>query len=135
MILYDSALARAVLSDKRENLMLFGINFTKKKYLEPTKEMEMIISQKQYTECMLLGFLPSIVLSALISWWFLLLIPATYYILYAVEWLLLQFTSSKGRQSGRYRSAFSIEAKSNRHDLVYMRKRKAFAWMKLYAKR
>lgn len=134
MILYDSMLAKAVLNDKRENLMLFGINFTKKKYLEPVKEMEMVISQKQYTECMLLAFLPSVALALLVSWWFLLLIPTTYYILYAIEWVILHCIPRK-KHSNRYLSAFSIEAKSNRHDLVYLRKRKAFAWMKHYAKR
>lgn len=134
MILYDSRLAKAVLNDKRENLMLFGINFTKKRYLEPVKEMEMTICQKQYTECMVIAILPSLVLSLLVSWWFLLLIPTAYYIIYAIEWMLLH-GAPRNAFPGRYMSAFNIEAKSNRHDLVYMRKRKAFAWMKRYAKR
>lgn len=30
MILYDSLLAKAILNKKKENVMIFGINFTKR---------------------------------------------------------------------------------------------------------
>lgn len=125
MILYNSLLAKIVLSKEQENFMLFGINFTQRKYVEPCEEMEMLIYQKQYSECTALGLLPALILSLLISWWFMLLIPATYYIIYSIEWIILRCSKSSRRQS-----AFDIEAKKYRHDLLYLRKRKRFAWTK-----
>ncbi|MFV0589044.1 hypothetical protein [Bacteroides reticulotermitis] len=138
MILYDSLLAKAILNKKKENVMIFGINFTKKKYLEPCKEMEMMIYRKIYFECILLALVPALIPSVLISWWFMLLVPMMYYILYSIEWVILLF-SSKAKTSrrdhlGNYLSAFDLEAKVNNYDLLYLRKRKSWAWTKLYGK-
>lgn len=127
MILYNSLLAKIVLSKEQENFMLFGINFTQRKYVEPFEEMEMLIHQKQYNECTALGLLPALILSLLISWWFILLIPSTYYILYSIEWIILRCSKGSRRQS-----AFYIEARKHRHDLLYLRKRKHFAWTKYF---
>lgn len=130
MILYNSLLAKIVLSKEQNNFMLFGINFTQRRYLDPCEEMEMLIQQKQYNECMALGILPAFILSLLISWWFVLLIPATYYLLYSIEWIILHCSKSLKRQS-----TFILEARRNRFDLLYLRKRKHYAWMKFFGKR
>lgn len=138
MILYDSLLAKAILNKNKENVMLFGISFTKKKFLEPYKEMEMSIYTRLYFESTLLALPPALLLSVLLSWWFMLLVPLMYYILYVIEWFLLLFSrkakTNRRDYHGNYLSAFDLEAKGNNYDLLYLRKRKSWAWMKIYGK-
>lgn len=136
MILYNSILAKTILNKKKENVMLFGLHFTKRKFPEPCKDMEMMIYRKQYIECTLLSLIPTLILSLLVSWWFMLLTIIMYRALYYFEWILLLCFHKTIRKDheGSFLSAFDIEAKENSYDLLYLRKRKRRAWMKHYGK-
>ena len=77
MILYNSFIAKIILNRKRNKrehyFMIFGCCFTRYKYLEIWEDMELRIHERQYFECFLLALIPSLVLSLLFSWWFMLL--------------------------------------------------------------
>lgn len=68
---------------------LFGILFAKPnaKLDELTIAHESIHS-KQYREVTLALAIPVLLLSYSVSWWFILLIPFTFYLWYVVEWLI-----------------------------------------------
>ena len=89
MILYNSLLAKIILNRKRNKrehyFMVFGCCFTRYKYLEIWEDMELRIHERQYFECFLLALMPSLVLSLLFSWWFMLLALFSYHLLYWAE--------------------------------------------------
>lgn len=68
---------------------LFGILFAKPnaKLDELTINHESIHS-KQYREVALSLAIPVLLLSFSVSWWFILLVPFTFYLWYVVEWLI-----------------------------------------------
>ena len=127
MILYNSLLAKIILNRKRNKrehyFMVFGCCFTRYKYLEIWEDMELRIHERQYFECFLLALMPSLVLSLLFSWWFMLLALFSYHLLYWAE-----------RWFGHH-SSFDWEALEYCGDTLYLRKRKFCAWMKWYGKR
>ena len=89
MIFYNNSLARLLLKKKsRESFMLFGLNFSKRRFPDPCKDMKMRIKEKQYQECFLLGLIPALFLGVSFSPWFILLPIFTYRILYVLEWLI-----------------------------------------------
>lgn len=120
MIVYNSRLAKCFPGRRRHYFMLFGICFTRFRYLEAWEEMELRIHERQFTECVLLAFLPAMVLSLLFSWWCMLLLPLNYHLLYCTE------------KKWGHHSAFDWEALEYCGDALYMRKRENFAWMKYY---
>lgn len=122
MIIYNSLLAKLFLRKGKDAFMLGGIVFAKKRMLEFTEEMEMRIRQKHFFECVGMIFVIACLLAFFISWWFLLLIPLNYYLIYWLEKLL--FGSS----------TFDREAKENCYDALYLRKRSSYAWLKYYGR-
>lgn len=95
MILYNSLLAKIILNRKRNKrehyFMVFGCCFTRYKYLEIWEDMELRIHERQYFECFLLALMPSLVLSLLFSWWFMLLALFSYHLLYWAEMVRTSF--------------------------------------------
>lgn len=89
MILYNSLLAKIIRGRKRNTrkhyFMIFGCCFTRYKYLEIWEEMELRIHERQYFECFLLALMPSLVLSLLFSWWWMLVAFMNYHLLYWLE--------------------------------------------------
>lgn len=142
MIVYNSLLAKVILGKEEGKIRFGGFCFTKNRFWNIDEYMEVAIYERQYWECVMLVLLPVLVLSLWLSWWFFLLIPLSYNILYGVEWLILHYVvkldkkvGGELRRFGSYYSAFDLEIRGNRHDLFYLRKRKGFAWMKGYAKK
>ena len=124
MIIYNSRLAKLfVKAENKHYFMLFGICFTYHKHCEYWEEMEMLIHKRQYMDCMLLAALPAFVLACLFSWWFLLLIPSAYHILYWLELFLIKVSS------------FDKEAKKFSNDRMYFRRRKFAPWTRFYARK
>lgn len=123
MILYNSKLANLFLSKKKHYFMFFGCCFTRYKYLEGWEDMELRIHERQYRECFLLAFLPTLVLSIWLSWWWILLAFGMYHLLYWLERIIWRH------------SVFNWEALKYCGDSLYLRKRKSFFWLKYYGKR
>lgn len=60
MIFYNNLLAKCFLGKKKHYFMIGGLFFTRYKYLEVWEEMELRIHARQFWECFLLTFNPSI---------------------------------------------------------------------------
>lgn len=103
--------------------MLFGCCFTRFRYLEVWEYMEVRVHVRQYTECFLLTLLPVLGLSLYFSWWWIVLAMSTYHLLYWLEKIF------------RGHSSFDWEALEHCGDTLYLRKRKSFAWLKIYYKK
>ena len=121
--------------------MLFGFILTKLNELSEAVLRHEKTHQKQYVECMEIAAVPAILLSVYASLWWLLLIPAFYYLLYLGEWLISfvyhLFTDDKiggGKVNGNaYRvGAMEMEAKLNQDNPNYLKERKWGAWIKYY---
>lgn len=123
MILYNSLFAKVFRSKKKHYFMIFGCCFTRYKYLEVWEDMELRIHERQYLECFLLALVPAIILSLLLSWWFMLLALFNYHLLY---W---------GERWFGHHSTFDWEALEHCGDTLYLRKRKSCAWKKWYGKK
>lgn len=136
MIFYNSSLAKCFLNKDKESLMVLGMNFTKKRYPSPEQEMKMLIKKKQHQECLIITTPIALVLSLLGSWWFMLLPLIAYHLFYGIEWVIRSRQKSSGSTTDfiPHKGCTVFDCEVNRHciDLVYLRKRKSFAWVKFY---
>ena len=109
---------------------LFGILFAKPnaKLDELTIAHESIHS-KQFKEVTLSLAIPILLLSFSVSWWWILLIPFTFYILYVIEWFV-KFIIYKDSHKAYRNISFERESYANEKDLGYLDNRKRFAWIK-----
>lgn len=127
---YNNRLAELLLASGYTTIMLFGFIFTKQNTLPSSTLRHENIHRRQYLECTMLSLPIALFLCWLVSWWFLLLIPGFYYILYVGEWLARLF-----RPGNAYRYiSFEREAYWNQNDPGYLSERKWFDWMKYYNK-
>lgn len=140
-IYYNNLLAKLILFGNYHTIMLFGFILTKLNELSEAVLRHEKTHQKQYVECMEIAAVPAILLSVYASLWWLLLIPAFYYLLYLGEWLISfvyhLFTDDKiggGKVNGNaYRAgAMEMEAKLNQDNSNYLKERKWGAWIKYY---
>lgn len=127
---YNNRLAKLLLFSGYTTIMLFGFILTKLNTLPPSTLRHENIHRRQYLECTVVSLPLAMFLYWLVSWWFLLLVPVFYYILYISEWLVRLF-----RPGNAYRYiSFEREAYWNQNDPGYLGERKWFAWMKYYNK-
>lgn len=86
MIFYNSLLAKWFLGKGKKHYFMLGwFFFTRYKYLEVWEDMELRIHARQYWECFSLTLIPALILSLLLSWWWMVLPFVTYHILYWFE--------------------------------------------------
>ena len=117
MIFYNSLLAKWFLGKGKKHYFMLGwFFFTRYKYLEVWEDMELRIHARQYWECFSLTLIPALILSLLLSWWWMVLPFVTYHILYWFEKIIC------------HHSIFNWEAMKHCGDTLYLRKRKAYAW-------
>lgn len=142
-VFYENWLAKAILFKNYGTMMFFGFIITKHASLPIEAQREERIHQLQFKECMEIATIPAVFLSLYVSWWWLLLIPLFYYILYGVEWFISfvyhLFTDERiggGKvNANTYRaSAFEMEAKFNQDNPNYLKERKWGAWFRYYGK-
>lgn len=127
---YNNRLAKLLLFSGYTTIMLFCFILTKLNTLPPSTLRHENIHRRQYVECAALSLPLVLLLCWLVSWWFLLLLPMFYYVLYVGEWLVRLF-----RPGNAYRNiSFEKEAYQNQHNPGYLSERKWFAWMKYYNK-
>ncbi|MDR0893351.1 MAG: hypothetical protein LBN24_12205 [Mediterranea sp.] len=123
MVFYNNCLARLFLRHETCFFMVCGLVFVRSRYLEVWDEMEIRIHTRQFWECFLLALLPSLFLSLCVGWMCMLLPFFSYHIFYWTE------------RAFRSQSSFDWEAKGHHGDAIYMRKRKAFVWMRWYGRK
>lgn len=142
-VFYENWLAKAILFKNYGTMMFFGFIITKHASLPIETQREERIHQLQFKECMEIATIPAVFLSLYVSWWWMLLIPTLYYIMYGVEWFISfiyhlfkdkQIGDGKVNANAYYASAFEMEAKENRNSQIYLRFRKWGAWFKYYGK-
>lgn len=125
---YNSRLAKLILFSGYSTIMLFGFILTKLNTLPTTTLRHENIHRRQYVECMVLSLPVALPLCWLVSWWFLLLIPMFYYILYIGEWMARLFMSGNA-----YRNiSFEREAYQNQNNPGYLSERRRWAWIRCY---
>lgn len=121
---YNNSLAKLLLFSGYSTIMLFGFILTKLNELKPSTIRHENIHRRQYLECTVIALPIAGLLCWLVSWWFLLLIPVFYYLLYIGEWLIRLFMPGNA-----YRNiSFEREAYANQNYLNYLDERKWFAW-------
>lgn len=124
---YNNPIAKLILFSGYSTIMLFGFILTKLDYLKPSTVRHENIHQRQYVECMILALPVALMLGWLVSWWFLLVIPVFYYLLYVGEWLVRLFMPGDA-----YRNiSFEREAYQNQNNPGYLSERKWMAWIRL----
>lgn len=143
IIYYNNLLAKLLLFGNYSTIMLFGFILTQKVYLSIDTETHEQIHQRQYVECMILSLPVVLPLCLSVSWWFLLLIPAFYYLLYLSEWTVsflyhLVADWRKGIAEINHKAYISVsferEAKMNQGCRCYLKERKWYAWFRHYGK-
>lgn len=142
-VFYENWLAKAILFKNYGTMMFFGFIITKHASLPIEAQREERIHQLQFKECMEIATIPAVFLSLYVSWWWMLLIPLFYYILYLAEWFVSfvyhLFTdniigSGKVNANAYRASAFEMEAKLNQDNPNYLKERKWGAWFRYYGK-
>lgn len=142
-IYYNNPLAKLILFGNYHTIMLFGFILTKLNKLSEAVFRHEKTHQKQYVECMEIAAVPAILLSAYVSLWWLLLIPAFYYLLYLGEWAVLfikymhthyECSVSEVNYLAYSSISFEKEAKLNQDNPNYLKERKWGAWMHYYGK-
>lgn len=142
-IIYNSTFAKLILFSGYNTIMLFGFILTKLNELIPSVIHHEQIHQRQYVECMILSLPIALSLCLSVSWWFVLLIPTFYYLLYLSEWLIsfiyhLFTDNSVGGGKVNYNAytagAMEMEAKLNQDNPDYLNERTPLAWVKYYGK-
>lgn len=113
-----------------ETINLFGILFTRGDVDEIEYNHEDIHTQ-QLIECFIAGaivvFAICVTFGLSLGW--MLLSPATFYILYCLEYVAIRLFHKK--QSDTYHDvSFEEEAYNNEKDLDYTKNRAPFAWIK-----
>ena len=114
---------------------LFGIIFTKKELNEKSKNHERIHTY-QLIEMTIVGLylMGALVIQFNLSYWWLLLGLAIYYIWNGIEYLIIRKFHQK--QNDAYHDiAFEEEAYNNDDDLNYIQKRIPFNWVKYLKKK
>ena len=142
-IYYNSKLAKLLLFSGYSTIMLFGFILTKRPWLTLDSETHEQIHQRQFLECMTLSLPVTLYPCLFVSWWFLPIVPASYYILYLLEWLVsfvyhLVADWKKGIPEINHRAyksiSFEREAKMNQGCKCYLNERKPFAWVGYYGR-
>ena len=113
-----------------ETINLFGILFTRGDVDEIEYNHEDIHTQ-QLIECFIAGVAVIFTICAIfgLSLSLMLITPATFYILYCLEYVAIRLFHKK--QSDAYHDvSFEEEAHNNEKDLDYTRTRAPFAWIK-----
>ena len=114
---------------------LFGIIFTKEELTEKDKNHEKIHTY-QMIELMLVGLylMGMLIIQFNLSYWWILLGLATYYLWYGVEYVIIR--NAHKRQNDAYHDiSFEEEAYANEDNLNYFRKRIPFNWVKFLKKK
>ena len=125
-IYYNNWIAKLILFSGYSTIMLFGFILTKLNELKPSTVRHENIHQRQYVECMTLSLPVALLLGWHVSWWFLLLVPVFYYILYVGEWLVRLLMPGDA-----YRNiSFEKEAYQNQNNPGYLSERRRFAWFR-----
>ena len=139
-IFYNNVIAKLILWKGFSSIMLFGFILTKKKKGELTEASirHEKIHQCQYIECTLSGLLLFIFPAVCFSFWWIVLAPLFYYIIYVMGWLLNiillktteECTSLKeSSDKAYYMIAMEQEAYKNQSNDTYLSGRRWFAWM------
>lgn len=138
----NSKLANLILSKGFSTIMLFGFIFTKLRVLPKRVANHEMIHIKQFNFITLLATAVGLPLIAYHSaWWWLVLIPLTYYIAYLLEWLYWLITYSvthsfeTAREVAYYRISFEREAYSNEANDLYNSQRYGWGHFKYYLKK
>lgn len=127
-IYYNNWLAKLLLLSGYSAMMLFGFIITKLNELSHSTILHERIHQRQYAECVLLSTILALPLVLFISWWWMLLIPAFYYLLYLGECFVRLFMSGDAYEN----LSFEREAYQNQGNSEYLKERKWFAWVRYY---
>lgn len=109
---------------------LFGILFTKSD-IDKIEYNHENIHTEQIKDCSLIGILLFVILKLMfdISGLWLLATPATFYILYSLEYVCIRLFHKK--QGDAYHDvSFEEEAYNNEGDLEYNKHREPFNWIK-----
>lgn len=114
-----------------ETINLFGILFTHDDYIDPVEYNHEDIHSRQWLECTTVAMFIIAFLELIfnINFWWVLITPLVYYILYGLEYLIIRCFHKK--QNDAYHDvSFEEEAYANENDLAYSQYRKPFAWIK-----
>lgn len=113
-----------------ETINLFGILFTRGD-VDYTEYNHEDIHSEQIKECAISSAAIVLLLIFIfgISFWWLLVTPATFYILYGLEYIVIRLFHKK--QGDAYHDvSFEEEAYNNENDFGYVNHRTPFAWIK-----
>lgn len=141
-VIYNSKLAKMLLSDGYAAIMLFGFVFIKGESLTKRQIEHEKVHQGQFSDCVGVGLIAAIVTMFTLfacdirSWWMflLLLIPISlFYFLYGMEWLIRLIRSPHGayRQISFEREAYDLQ-EEYRKPCAERRSRHSFSWFKYY---
>lgn len=114
-------------------IFLFGVLFVRPTYkINDVFINHESIHSKQYYELFGFGFifLLSLSLFTIISYWWLLLSPFTFYILYGLEWLIRFFVYGFNLHKPYKNISFEREAYDNQDNLEYLKTRKIFSFFR-----
>lgn len=143
-VIYNSKLAKVLLSDGYAAIMLFGFVFVKGENLTKRQIEHEKVHQGQFSDCIGIGLIAAIATMFTLfacdirSWWMflLLLIPISlFYLLYGMEWLirLIRYRNPHDayRQISFEREAYDLQ-EEYRKPCAERRLRHSFSWIKYY---
>lgn len=146
-VFYNSKLAKLLLFGGYSTIMLFGFIFTKKDSLRPSSLRHEMIHVEQYKECLTAFIFPFALFAIFNSFWWILIYPLMYYIMYGVEWLVSfiynvcrnismkeNLSLSEINNKAYHTLAFEMEAYDNEGKEDYLETRKGFEFIKYYGK-
>lgn len=146
-VFYNSKLAKLLLFSGYSTVMLFGFIFTKKDSLMPSTLRHEMIHVEQYKECLTAFIFPFALFAVFNNFWWILIYPLMYYIMYGVEWLISfiynvcknifikeKLSLSEINNKVYHTLAFEMEAYDNEGKEDYLETRKGFAFIKYYGK-
>lgn len=120
---------------------LFGIVFARKEEgeLTPVQVNHESIHTRQQIDCLALFFLPLYLIGILCSWWWFVLWPFGFYLLYFLEWGIsycyhrIKRLCRKEANCEAYKaSAMEMEAYEQENDFNYLSRRYPLSWFKYY---
>lgn len=145
-IIYNSKLAKMLLSDGYAAIMLFGLVFVKGTSLTTRQIEHEKVHQGQFADCVGAGLIIAIIAMFTLfacdirSWWMflLLLIPISlFYLLYGIEWLI-RLIQYRNPHDAYHQISFEKEAydlqEEYRKPCTERRSRYSFSWFKYYRK-
>lgn len=146
-VFYNSKLAKLLLFGGYSTIMLFGFIFTKKDSLRPSTLRHEMIHVEQYKECLTAFIFPFALFAVFNSFWWIIVYPLMYYIMYGIEWLISfiynvcrnifikeKLSLSEINNKAYHTLAFEMEAYDNEGKEDYLETRKGFAFIKYYGK-